>query len=584
MTAILVVIITGISKKDVSYDMKIKNLKEMIVDSQKGLVDKKMNAVTFFELSKEYKNRGDTAEAIKYIRSAMVSDPANGAYRWFLAKLLAANDRAEESLKCYRDTIQLIPTGKIPLEMMKDKIFLMWDMSYLHEAKIWMASLWKEYRDNAGFLQLYALCCERDFDLEKAEKLLKESLRIDPEFLPAHYAMAAILKYAGNKEASMEHYRFIISRDRYAADAYRMFGEMHQYSSKDALYKDLIAIEKQYKQLTEKQKVDLHFALGKALDDTGDLEKSFWHYGEGGRIHLKNKTSETSNMKYLLDYMVHNTTVNSLESIRLEEFSEKIKPLFIVGMPRSGTSLAEQVLSVMPSVFAGGEIPYLNVAIDNLKLGQKKISTSSRHMFSKSDRQSLHERTAYYRNQQERIASADSEVFIDKLPTNFQWLGAIYALFPDASIIHMRRHPVEICLSAYRLHFTDGQLWSYDLKDMGRYYRLYHELMLHWKSILPEGTILDVRYEDMVNDLEGESKRIAQYIGIPWSEKCLEFHKSKSAVRTASLSQVRQPLYETSMNRWRKYEPYLKPLLDEIGDLVEAYEAELNESHRVQCH
>ncbi len=155
------------------------------------------------------------------------------------------------------------------------------------------------------------------------------------------------------------------------------------------------------------------------------------------------------------------------------------------------------------------------------------------------------------------------------------WLGYLYLILPNAKFIHSRRHPIETCLSAYRIHFAKHQHWSDELRTMGKYYRIYTEMMQHWKEVLPEGTILDVRYEDMVSDLERESKKLAAFIGMPWSESCLSFHRSGRAVITASASQVSQPIYKDSTNRWRKYEPYLTPLLEEIGDLVEAYEAEL---------
>ena len=155
----------------------------------------------------------------------------------------------------------------------------------------------------------------------------------------------------------------------------------------------------------------------------------------------------------------------------------------------------------------------------------------------------------------------DENIFTDKMPHNFMYTGFLHLMLPNAAIIYAKRHPVEICLSAYRLNFAAGHYWSDDLQTMGRYFRLHKELMDYWKEVLPKGTILEVRYEDMVTDLERESKRIAKHIGVEWTPECLEFHRSERAVTTASATQVRKPIYKTSIGRWKKYEKFLEPLI-----------------------
>ena len=233
----------------------------------------------------------------------------------------------------------------------------------------------------------------------------------------------------------------------------------------------------------------------------------------------------------------------------------------------------EQVLSGLEGVHGAGELTYAGeclrgVMIDGEPIGATEATDESLSM-------NYAQRGKLYIEKIEALAPEGSRRVVDKMPHNFMNTGFIHMMLPNAAIIYAKRHPVEICLSAYRINFSAGHYWSDDLQTMGRYFRLHKELMDYWKEVLPKGTILEVRYEDMVTDLERESKRIAKHIGVEWTPECLEFHKSKKAVRTASLSQVRQPLYQSSMNRWRKYEPYLQPLLDEIGDLVEEYEAEL---------
>ncbi len=269
------------------------------------------------------------------------------------------------------------------------------------------------------------------------------------------------------------------------------------------------------------------------------------------------------------------------ETITKETFSKETdlgtqsdKPVFILGMPRSGTTLIEQVLSSTEGVFGAGELSSAVEVLNRIYIGGKKLLLGTLAHFDDDDKATYKDRGEYYISLVEKLAPKGSKRIIDKMPDNFKFTGLIHHMLPNASIIHSRRHPVETCLSAYRLHFTEGHYWSDDLRVMGQYYRKYTELMAFWKEVLPEGTILEVRYEDMVEDLETQSKRLIDHIGMEWDPACLNFHESKRAVNTASAAQVRKPIYKTSIGRWRKYEPYLKPLLDEIGDIVEAYEAE----------
>jgi hypothetical protein len=191
---------------------------------------------------------------------------------------------------------------------------------------------------------------------------------------------------------------------------------------------------------------------------------------------------------------------------------------------------------------------------------------------------SLRERGERYVQAIEALAKAagrDAKRIVDKMPGNYYWTGVIPFIMPNARIIHTRRHPVDTCLSIYRIFFPDGMPWSYDQNNLGKVYRAYHEHMAHWEKTLPEGVMLSVRYEDVVADIETMARKIIAHIGLEWNEACLKFYETERPVKTASLGQVRQPIYNTSVGRWRKYEPYLKPLIAELGPLVREYEEEL---------
>jgi hypothetical protein len=253
------------------------------------------------------------------------------------------------------------------------------------------------------------------------------------------------------------------------------------------------------------------------------------------------------------------------------------KPVFIVGMPRSGTTLLEQVISSHPQCYGAGELKLGAGIINGLQIGRARLETmfeGKAGTLADGQNMTIPERGKKYVEVIERIAGPKYSRVVDKMPGNFNWVGVLDAVIPGSRFIHSRRHPVEICLSEYRIFFPDGISFSYDLRDLGKAYRLYNDYMKHWTSMMGD-RMLEVRYEDMVNDLENQAHRIINYLGLPWDDACLKFYENERTVLTASVTQVRKPIYKTSTNRWRKYEPYLKPLLEELGPLVAEYEEEL---------
>jgi len=250
-------------------------------------------------------------------------------------------------------------------------------------------------------------------------------------------------------------------------------------------------------------------------------------------------------------------------------------PVFILGMPRSGTSLMEQVLSSHPKIYGAGELKYMTSALENIEVAKRRVKLGDiEAAFPYDLNASFEQRGEWYVDKLRKIASESAERIVDKMPGNFNFVGLIHAILPNSKIIHSRRHPVETCLSCYRILFSEGQHWSYNLAQTGRYYRQYWHMMNHWREQYPE-MMFEVRYEDNIHNFEEQAKSLIDYLGLEWDEKCLDFYNTDRPVKTASAAQVRKPIYKTSMNRWRKYEDYLKPLLHELGDIVEEYEAEI---------
>jgi tetratricopeptide (TPR) repeat protein len=313
--------------------------------------------------------------------------------------------------------------------------------------------------------------------------------------------------------------------------------------------------------LTTDEQIDLHFALGKVYADIEDHERSFWHLLDGNA--LKRKQTDYDEAVTLREFD-RTQAVFTGELMRGNEGvgEQSSVPVFILGMPRSGSTLVEQILASHPKVFGAGEITEFGKAISELGgdvFGTLRFPESVSLM---SDEQ-LRQLGASYISRI-RAAAPTSERITDKRLENFRSIGLIHLALPNARIIHTRRDPVDTCLSCFSKRFVRNLPYSYDLGELGRYYRAYEALMAHWHRVLPPQVMLDVQYEEVVADLEGQARRIVAHCGVEWDARCLDFHKTERPVRTASAAQVRQPIYKSSVGRWRAYEPFLGPLLTEL--------------------
>jgi hypothetical protein len=238
--------------------------------------------------------------------------------------------------------------------------------------------------------------------------------------------------------------------------------------------------------------------------------------------------------------------------------------VFIIGMPRSGSTLVEQILASHPDVSGGGELKHFGRTLEDIQPNLGGAMTSP-VLASAMTEQHFYDLGARYLAKLEEIAPSAKRI-TDKMTGNFSLAGIIHAALPNATIIHTVRDPVDTCISCFSKLFGKGELsYAYNLAELGRYYRHYQELMAHWNRALPPGRILDVRYEDVVNDLEGQARRIIAHCGLEWDARCVAFHKTERPVRTASATQVRQPIYKSGIGRWRLQVPAIAALLKELG-------------------
>jgi tetratricopeptide (TPR) repeat protein len=323
----------------------------------------------------------------------------------------------------------------------------------------------------------------------------------------------------------------------------------------------LIALEKLWadaKSLPENDQVALHFALGKAFDDLKQPERSFHHLSAGNKLKRSQiaydevealRLFQRIQAAFTPDLLAKNAGVGEPSGL----------PIFVIGMPRSGTTLIEQILASHPKVFGGGEIVDLSRVIAGLRgAGGTRFPEVVTEMTDEALRRAG---SSYL----DRISSSvrTKERIVNKMPSNFLFIGLIYLTLPNARVIHVRRDPLDTCFSCYSQLFR-RQPYAYDLAELGRFYRAYEGLMDHWRRVLPHGFILDVHYENVVDDLEGEARRLLEYCGLVWDAACLRFYETRRPVLTASFAQVRQPIYRHSIGHWRPYRQMLQPLIEAL--------------------
>lgn len=293
----------------------------------------------------------------------------------------------------------------------------------------------------------------------------------------------------------------------------------------------------------------LEFALGKIYTDLKDYKNSFAHYRAGNDLVRKNVAFDAVRHKMVFDTEIRLFTADSIAQWPYRSDSDV--PILIVGTPRSGTTLVESIISSHSFVAAGGEMDFWGRVMAHVV---NAISTGLTPEFAK--------RVADEYLMFMRLNSQEALRITDKMPGNFQYLGAIHAFFPKAKFVHIKRHPIDACLSIYFQDFPDGHAYKFDFESLVAWYEQYQRIMAHWRSVLPPETLYEIQYEDLVENQEGESRKLLEFLGLEWEEDVLDFHKKQDrAVFTASKWQVRQPVYKTSKERWRNYEEFIDPLL-----------------------
>lgn len=396
---------------------------------------------------------------------------------------------------------------------------------------------------------------------DEAQAHYQRALALKPDYANAHNNLANVLKEQGKFTGALAHYDRAIALNPNYAEAHLNRAEMTTFHRDGA---DFAALESLLAQtgLPSDKSLYVHFALGKALDDIGDYARAFEHFHQGNALKRAQIHYDEPAILQMFQRMSNVFDAALLERSHAQCDSPTV-PIFVVGMPRSGSTLVEQILAGHPQIHAAGELTILEKMEANGLFNASGSQLSYPESVPALDVPTLQHLGQTYLSRQPRVDGGKTRI-VDKLPGNFLRLGLIRLMLLNARFIHTTRHPLDTCLSCYSKLFTNGLPFTYDLSELGRYYRAYLELMDHWHAVLPAGALLDVSYEDVVDGLEIQARRIIRFCGLPWDERCLGFHKSKRPVRTASAVQVRQPLFRSSVGRWRNYEANLAPLLEAL--------------------
>ncbi|RPG50815.1 MAG: sulfotransferase family protein [Gammaproteobacteria bacterium TMED1] len=423
-------------------------------------------------------------------------------------------------------------------------------------------------KDNPQFQSLYAIECMQTGDYSMALEMFEKVLRTIPNDPITLTSRGHVLKTIGSYELAVQSYQEAIKSNAEHGEAWYSLSNLKVYAFDDH---EIDNMKSQIKKtsLSHMERVHLYFALGKAFEDRKKFQDSFSYYEEGNN--LKKAQSRYTAENISADFVKQKKLcIPSFFSSRMGQGYPANDPIFIVGLPRSGSTLLEQILSSHPQVDGTFELP--NILSLSQQLRRRGRESKTLDHWEVMDQLSEEELETFGKNYitDTMLHRQGAQFFIDKMPNNFRHIGLIQLILPNAKIIDARRHPMACCFSGFKQLFAEGQEFSYSLSDIGAYYKDYMELMDHWDLVLP-GKILRVQYEDVVSDLEGQVRRLLKYCGLPFDNRCINFHTTDRSVRTPSSEQVRRPIYDAGLDSWRPFEDFLGPLKEALGPAVARY-------------
>ena len=515
----------------------------------------------YFNLGSACGKLGENDIALDAFKKVTQLNPNHPEAFYNLGSLLEDKGLLEEAETAYNTTIILKP-DHIEANFSIGNIYL--TREQYDKAKSAYKNVLQLDPDHArAYINLGCVYQENE-EFEKAKNAFYKAEQLEPDDPEIYNNIGVVCIKEGNfKEAEVAIKKALEINPEYC-QAYEHYSGIKKFTRDDD--KTINKIESMLKQnnLVDDDAIHLNFAIAKILDDCKEYDRAFSAYKQGNQLKRKKFNIDMKAYENNINLIKNTYNANFFDSITVTGNNSKL-PVFIVGMPRSGTSLVEQIIASHPQACGAGELDYIGKAADTF-MNHLLNSTYETGSSSNLDSTNLDFITGEYLAILKNY-SGDAKRITDKMPGNFLHLGFIAFLFPNTRIIHCQRDPYDNCLSIYFQNFDRPHDYSYDLSDIGHRYRYYQGLMQHWHDVLPI-PVLDIKYEKLVEDQEKESRRIIEYLGLEWDDSCLSFQKKRRTVLTASTWQVRQPIYKTSVKRWKNYEKYLGPLFEALDNDV----------------
>ena len=512
-------------------------------------------------LAGEHEESGDTRSAEMIYRNILKKDPNHVEAARLLASVASRRKRFRDAEVFLKRAVSLAPDY---VRAWVDLANVQREQDKLADALESAKRVMRLAPDNPESYMVYASAIGMTGDHQEAIDAYEKALKLSPDKPGAYCGMAHHLKTIGRQDDSIESYRRAIEVKKDHAEAYWSLANLKTFSFRDDEVDAMLQLLEQ-QDLPEESRAQLHNALGLEYESRKDYDGAFENFA---RCNQAQRPLE----KY--DPVDTEDTYGRIIELFTPAFFEKnqgvpdsdVTPVLVVGLPRSGSTLIEQILASHSQVDGTHELGDLSRALQSVRRDKNKHSRFPEALADAEVEEWVEIGREYIRRTE--IHRAGAPYFVDKNPNNFIYTGILRLAIPNAKIIDARRHPLDSCFGSFKQLFASGQPFTYDMTELGEYYLQYRRLMDHWHETLP-GFVLEVNYEEVVADLERQVRRILEFCGLPFEDACLRFHETERAVKTASSEQVRRPIYSSSVNLWRNYEPHIEELVQILAPLLE---------------